>query len=628
MDYETLVNCFCAVFIHYNSNEKHEFVVHASRDDFDSFIKFLKKNITNKEWHISYNGLAFDAQITEYILDNETKLRKLPVVSRTENIYNYAQYCIDKSNKKEWLDYPQWKMRIGQIDLFRLNHWDNHAKRSSLKWIQFSMDWHNLQDMPIHHSTEIKTLKKIDSIIDYCINDVASTKAIMYRSKKEIALRQELTKKYNINLYSASEPRIAKELFAMFLSKKTGIKKYDLKQLRTYRDKLIVKDLLLPYIKFETATFQRLINKFKDLELDPLDLKGSFKYSARYKGITTHFGLGGVHGARKDIYTSDDEYVIMTSDVTSFYPNLAIRNGWAPAHLPKEEFCEQYEWFFDERKKIPKSDPTNYVYKIVLNSTYGLSNDENSFLYDPELTMRITLNGQLSLMMLYEMICEGIPNAVPLMQNTDGLETRIPRKYVDKYMEICAEWEKVTNLMLEHDTYQKVILADVNNYIAITEGDDPSVKTKGRFVFEDLPLHKNKSFLCIRKAIYNYFVKGIEPEVSVKENKNIFDFCAGIKANAGWEYWEEHVDNREHKKDKLQKTVRYYISKEGSKIMKINYLDGRVAQTEAGKWLQTTFIDYVKKPFDDYNINYDYYIKKAKKEIESLEPKTNQLQLF
>ena len=122
---------------------------------------------------------------------------------------------------------------------------------------------------------------------------------------------------------------------------------------------------------------------------------------------------------------------------------------------------------FDERKKIPKSDPRNYVYKIVLNSTYGLSNEENSFLYDPELTMRITLNGQLSLMMLYEMICERIPNAVPLMQNTDGLETRIPRKYVDEYMEICKEWEDITNLQLEHDTYQKVVLADVNNYINV-----------------------------------------------------------------------------------------------------------------------------------------------------------------
>jgi hypothetical protein len=75
-------------------------------------------------------------------------------------------------------------------------------------------------------------------------------------------LRQELTKEYNIDLFSASEPRIAKELFAMFLSKKTGIKKYDLKKMRTHRSKLIVNDLLLPYIKFETATFQRLVSKF------------------------------------------------------------------------------------------------------------------------------------------------------------------------------------------------------------------------------------------------------------------------------------------------------------------------------------------------------------------------------
>lgn len=628
MDYETLLNCFIAVFEDIKSEHREIFVIHKEKNDCLEFITFLERNILLEEWHVSFNGLAFDAQVTEHILENKEQLLEMSGEDVALFIYGKAQDTIRKQNEGEWAEFAPWKMQIKQIDVFKLNHWDNAAKRTSLKWAQYSMDWQNIQDMPIHHSTEIKTLEQIDSIIGYCINDVASTKAIMYRSKKEIALRQELTKEYNINLFSASEPRIAKELFAMFLSKKTGIKKYDLKQLRTYRDKLIVKDLLLPYIKFETATFQRLVSKFEDLELDPLDLKGSFKYSARYKGITTHFGLGGVHGARKDVYTSDDQYVIMTSDVTSFYPNLAIRNGWAPAHLPKEEFCEQYEWFFDERKKIPKSDPRNYVYKIVLNSTYGLSNDENSFLYDPELTMRITLNGQLSLMMLYEMICEGIPNAVPLMQNTDGLETRIPRKYVDKYMEICAEWEKITNLMLEHDTYQKVILADVNNYIAITEGDDPSVKTKGRFVFEDLPLHKNKSFLCIRKAIYDYFVKGIEPEVSIKENKNIFDFCAGKKANSGWEYWEEYVDNGTHKKDKLQKTIRYYISKEGSKIMKINYLDERVSQVEAGKWLQSTFIDYIEKPFDDYNINYDYYIKKAKKEIESLEPKTNQLQLF
>ena len=195
-------------------------------------------------------------------------------------------------------------------------------------------------------------------------------------------------------------------------------------------------------------------------------------------------------------------------------------------------------------------------------------------------------------------------------------------------MEICKEWEDITNLQLEHDTYQKVVLADVNNYIALKEGKDFKTKAIGRFVFEDLPLHKNKSFLCIRKAMYDYFIYGKDPEQSIKENKSIFDFCGGVKAKGDWKFFEEHVINGEHKRDPLQKTVRYYISNKGSKTLKIHSLDGRVAQVEAGKWLQTMFIDYIEKPFENYDINYDFYIQKAKKEIEALEPKTNQLQLF
>ena len=93
----------------------------------------------------------------------------------------------------------------------------------------------------------------------------------------------------------------------------------------------------------------------------------------------------------------------MLTDLLDFFVHLI--QVVVLVNIPQEAFCEQYEWFFDERKKIPKKDPKNYVYKIILNSTYGLSNDENSFLYDPEFTMRITINGQLSLSMLYEMIC-------------------------------------------------------------------------------------------------------------------------------------------------------------------------------------------------------------------------------
>jgi hypothetical protein len=626
MDYETLSNCFIAVFESVKSEDQEIFVCHESKNDIVELVEFLLRNKSLDEWHVSFNGLGFDSQITEHILKNAEQLVEQSGKTIAKFLYNKAQDVIRRSNEGEFLEFSPRDLSIRQIDVYKLNHWDNNAKRSSLKWIQFTMDWHNIVDMPIHHTTDV-TAEQIPEIIRYCINDVKSTKQIMQLSKGQIELRRNLTQDYNIDLFSASEPRISKELFLLFLSKQTGIKKYDLRNMRTHRNKIVVKDIILPYVQFTTATFQTLLKKFQDVVIFPGETKGGFKYSVQYKGVKTDYGLGGIHGARASkIYNSTDDMVIMTSDVVSYYPNLAIRNKWSPGHLPKEEFCALYEWFFEERKKIPKSDPKNYVYKIILNSTYGLSNDENSFLYDPEFTMRITINGQLSLTMLYEMICEEIPNAIPLMQNTDGLETMIPREYQDKYMEICKRWEEITNFELEHGTYSKIVLGDVNNYIAVTE--DGKSKCKGRFEYKDLALHKNKSFLVIPKALHAYFVNGIKPEEFIKSNTEIFDFCGGVKIKGDWKFYLHGVEKQEYSKKPLQHTIRYYISKSGSKIIKTNISDNREIQVEAGKWMQTVFIDYQEKPFDEYNINYDYYIEKVRKEIESLEPSTNQLSLF
>ena len=626
MDYETLCSCFIAVFEGVKSEEPIIFTIHESKNEILELVTFLERNIAYDEWHVSFNGIGFDSQITEHILRNKEQLLEQSGDTIARFIYRKAQDVINRSNNGEFQEYSPRDLSIRQLDVFKLNHWDNNAKRSSLKWIQYTMDWHNIIDMPIHHTTEVTT-EQIPEIIRYCINDVKSTKQIMFLCKDQIDLRRNLTDEYGIDLYSASEPRISKELFLLFLSKQTGIKKYELRQMRTNRLKITVRDIILPYIEFKTATFQNLLKKFQDVVIYPGETKGGFKYSVRYKGVQTDFGLGGVHGARSTkVYEANQEMIIMTSDVTSFYPNLAIRNKWAPAHLPKEEFCNLYEWFFEERKKIPKKDPKNYVYKIILNSTYGLSNDENSFLYDPEFTMRITINGQLSLTMLYEMICEEIPNALPLMQNTDGLETMIPKQYEDKYMEICRRWEKLTNLQLEHDKYSKIILGDVNNYIAITE--DGKSKCKGRFEFANLAMHKNKSFLVIPRAIHAYFVDGIKPEDYIKSVTNIFDFCGGVKIKGDWSFYEHKVVSGEYLIEKVQHTIRYFISNTGSKVIKKNNTDNREIQIEAGKWLQTLMIDYKEKPFSEYDINYDYYLDKINKEIRDLEPIITQLSLF
>ena len=627
MDYETILNCFVAVFEHYTEDKQEIFVIHELQDDFDKLLTFLQHNKKHKEWHISFNGLSFDSQITEYILREAAVLTPMSSEERANAIYKKAQSVIWRQGMGEWSEFPEKDLSIPQIDLFKLNHWDNPAKRSSLKWIQYSMHWDNIQEMPIHHSAFIRTRKELDMIIDYCINDVRSTKRIMHLSKGQINLRNNLSKQYNLYLRSASEPRISKELFLMFLSNKTGIKKYNLRQMRTHRGVIPVKDLILPYTKFESETFQDLLDNFKMVMIDANQTKGGFKYSIIYHGVKTDFGLGGVHGCNEPgVYTSDEEMIIMSSDVVSYYPNLAIKNKWSPAQIPKEAFCEQYEWFFEERKKIPKSDPTNYVYKIILNSTYGLSNDKNCYLYDPEFTMRITINGQLSLMMLYEMITERIPGAIPIMQNTDGVETKIPRAYKEKYLEICAEWEAITKLSLEHDEYSKLVLADVNNYIAVNMKG--KYKCKGRFEFEDLALHKNKSFLIVPKALFNYFVNDIPPETYLMQNRYIFDYCGGVRSKGDWAFHETCVIDREVVKTPLQKTIRYYVSEKGCKIVKINKTDGREIQLEAGKWMQTDFSKFEKKRWEDYDVDESFYLRKIYQEISNITPKKHQLTLF
>ena len=345
MDYETISNCFVAVFEHYKGEERHVFVVHEQRNDFPEFVTFLQKCVTENQWHISYNGLAFDAQITQKILNHQKFLLKLFPNELTKYIHNYAQQVIEKTSKGDFAEFAPYKLKIKQIDLFKLNHWDNKAKMSGLKWIQYSMDWENVEEMPHKHDEPVTDSDTLDAVIEYCINDVRSTKKIFEHSKEQITLRQDLTKEYGIDLYSASEPRISKELFLHFLEQKTGIPKADLKVLRTPRDYIVLADCILPYVKFETPEFNKVLDYFRTKVIT--STKDGFKYTMHFKGVKTDFGLGGIHGATSaGVYEAKQGWTIMTSDVTSFYPNLAIKNKFAPAHLPQKEFGQLYEWFF------------------------------------------------------------------------------------------------------------------------------------------------------------------------------------------------------------------------------------------------------------------------------------------
>lgn len=611
-DIETL-DIFTATFIDKDSDEKRVFVISKTKDEREELFEFLNTEVVGL---IGYNSIFFDAQVIEYMY-------RYPNCT-VQDIKSYASIITSNNDRRP--DVPEWNLRHKHLDLFKALSLSTKAKRVGLKWCEFMMDMENIEDMPSQGEGD----NWEEMVLSYNLNDVIATKKLYEKYYHEIELRKAMTKKEDINLMNSTEPDLSKKLFSKYLSKAMGISKNDLHTMYTSRDVVKVKDIIFPYVKFNTPKFQMLLESFKKLELKETD-KAEFIIN---HGIDIVYGLGGIHASANNVYVeSNDEYIIKTLDVVSFYPNLFIRNGLSPAHIPKEIFLPLYESLFNERRSIPKSDPRNYILKILLNATYGLTNDKYSFLRDRLVTLTICINGQLLLSMLMEELIDNILGSQLLMMNTDGFEVKIPRRYEALYAEICQRWEQLTNLELEFADYQKMIISDVNNYISIdTKGKS---KTKGKYEYKDIPLHKNKSHSIIPLAVYEYWVNNIPIEKTIKEHRNIFDFCAGVKSKKSEKKGASHYEIWKVKfgkiiKEKLSKTVRYFISKQGSTLIKF-YETGDYEQVEApvmkgSKLMKEWKVTYFNKSyqldnFKDYNIDYSYYISKAREWIYAIEQK-------
>jgi hypothetical protein len=605
-DVETL-SIFTATFLDKNSDEVRTFVLTDTINEIPQMLEFLSKEVAGL---VGYNSLHFDAQILEYIYKNNN--------CTAQDIKEYANLIINSFDRQP--DVPEWKLKDKHLDLYKALSLSTKSKRTGLKWCEFSMDLENIEDMP----EEIT----LEGILQYNLNDVIATKELYLRYYHEIDLRKKLTEREGINLLNCTEPDLAKKLFSKYLSKAMCIPQSELKDMYTNRPIVKVKDIIFPCVQFKTEKFQNVLKSFNELELNEWD-KPEFIVN---HGIDIVFGLGGIHASPNNVVVeSNNDYIIKSCDVISYYPNLAIRNKICAEHLPKEIFLNLYEGFFNERRNIPKSDPRNYILKILLNAAYGLSNDKYSFLRDRQVTLTICINGQLLLTQLMEDIILQIPEAKLIMMNTDGFEVKIPRAFESIYNNICDKWQKLTNLELEFIDYNKMIISDVNNYIAVDVNG--KIKTKGKYEYKNIPLHKNKSHSIIPKAVHDYWVYNTLVETTIKNHNNIFDFCAGVKSkkselkgNAHYEMWK--VIKGQIVKEKLSKTVRYFISKKGGTLIKF-YETGDYEQVEApvtnGKqiikdWKITYFNkSYKLDNFEEYQIDYSYYISKAKKWINDIE---------
>ena len=626
-DIETMQELFLIDIYNPETNEHHEFMVSNWQNDLDSMIKFIE---LHKDYYfVGYNSLRFDSQVVEWIIKSNDNWYELSNLEICAKIAQKAADVIHDANFDVFPEYREEQLSFKQIDVFKVNHYDNKNRRVSLKRLEFEMDLENIEEMPIHHTKTNMTEEEIEITRNYCRNDVYATYEFykvtigdcehpLYKGNDQIGLRLDIQEEFGIPCLNYSDSKIGDEMIKKFYCQEKKISYTDLPKKGFFRKEVAVKKCIADYVSFKTKELQQFLIRIKKMKLGTKD---DFKESISFYNNIYSFMKGGLHTENKpEIFEADEEHLIIDLDVSIYYPAIIINNGRYPGHLGKE-FLSGYKQMFNKRlelKPLAKKDKRIKgivgALKLAVNSVYGKSSDMQNWIYDRQLTMFTTITGELSLMMLIEAYeLEGIHI---ISANTDGVTIEIHKEKLEKMFEINEWWQTLTQYELERTDYQKIIFSTVNDYIAIkTDGE---IKKKGDFL-TDFELHKNKSARIVPMALEQYYVHNIPIESTIRTHTNIYDYALRQKASKDFHYEGHSKEN----KTIYNKLIRYYVSNTGEKLLKVknpecitNAVD--VSQVEAGDWVMHV-CNFLPKDHPLDNINYEYYIEKAQRIIDKIQ---------
>ena len=427
------------------TEERRTFQVSPVADQRHDLILHLRNEV---EEMVGFNNLFYDYPVLHFAI---TKLIKLRGRDFTGQLFKYSSKLI-RSNKFPPRIYPMRK----QIDVFKINHFDNKAKMTSLKLLEFNLRMKKIEELPYPPGT-VLTESQIWDVVQYCHNDSDATDVVYEKTLPEIELREKMSPMFGVDFTNFNASKMGEHILISKIVEQLGEHKvYDTVEtssggqrkiiINTKRDEIDLNQAVFDNITFTTEPFQKILEWFRSRVITetkgvfskiPLEevaiIEGHYatkklKWDAKKEKFVLKnlintknqletlnivnfdfqydFGLGGIHGSiHAGIYEADDEYDIKDIDVASYYPNLAIKNKFFPEHLGIE-FCDIYESIYEERKKYPKRTHKmeNLALKLALNGSYGKSNSQYSPLYDPMYTMKTTINGQLLLCMLSEQL--------------------------------------------------------------------------------------------------------------------------------------------------------------------------------------------------------------------------------
>lgn len=641
-DIEVFQNIFHCSVKNTETNNIYKFEISERKNQLRELVKFFKqvdKYITWGDYYTTninipanvifcgYNNLHYDNPIINYIIEYEDKLMQYNIPTICSSIFNLSK-TITTSSEDNIDAWKHWKYQIWFDTFDILTMLYSNKLRVGLKEIQVTMQYPNVQEF-VCDWTKPLPLEDFDSMIDYNINDIESTSELLNRCKKDVDLRIAIEDEYGVRVLSKDGVNIGMKILTQKYLEKTGLTWWDIKDLRSPMSVIPLKDVILPFIKYDSPILQRVLEDMKNQIVSP-GRKG-YENKFVFNNLRYSVGVGGIHSVNSpEIIIPRDNEMLIDIDVASLYPSMLIEYEFYPKHLGKE-FLEVYKQIKDERIEAKHNGDKvkNETLKLALNGLSGNLQNEHNFCYSPFAVMQIRINGQLLLLMLAEKLTQIGCRIV--QANTDGLFVLLKKDVYSKVNSICREWEQLTKLTLEEDRFKAMYQYAINDYFAITE--DNKVKEKGMFI-TTVKLGKGLTPKIIPKAVISFFKDGIPVEDTIKNCTDIRDFLMSEKTGKQW-----HV---EYMNEEQQRTNRFYASTNGGYLWKwkdtghkegeiITYTEPYVGErkykasarqyqnmlTASGVTLLNKFDD---KPIEERKINYRYYIMEAYKIIRDLKP--------
>lgn len=250
------------------------------------------------------------------------------------------------------------------------------------------------------------------------------------------------------------------------------------------------------------------------------------------------FGNGGIHSVYKNnLYVeSNDEWVLMNVDATSYYPSIMIQFNCLSRTIKDPK---KFEFIFNERVRIkhklnktPEDEEMQLAYKLILNTTFGASGNKWLDTYDPHMCTKVCRIGQIFLASLACKIHKNVNSAKIIQSNTDGILLYCRKKDVPLVKRLMDEWTAISGINMEDDYVDKIWQRDVNNYLLVT--DKGKIKRKGGWLVDTwkkpgyVMVGALTAFACA-KAVTRYLLYGDDIIKSLVQNNNIEDFVMTCK---------------------------------------------------------------------------------------------------